>query len=101
VVISIVVMIITVLVCAAGAMMGLLSLAFLDHCPPGSCSPTGAVSAAFGTVALAVLAGVTGIILTIVRLANRKPGWPFALGTLAACLGIFLLGAMAYSMAVG
>lgn len=98
---SILAMNLTVLVCAAGAMMGLFSLAFLDHCPPGSCSAAGAVTAAVGTVAIAGLLGFTGMILTIVRLATRKPGWPFALGTLAGCVAVFVLGALAYTVAVG
>lgn len=94
-------MILTVLVCAAGAMMALFSMAFLDYCPPGSCSAAGAVTAAVGTVMVAGLLGFAGIILTIVRLATRKPGWPSALGTLAGCVAVFVLGAMAYIVAVG
>lgn len=94
--ISIIIMIITVLVGGAGAVMGFFSLAFLDYCPPESCSVDGAVTTAMVTVGIAALIVLTGVVLTIVRLGARKPAWPFALGTLAACLGVFFLGATAY-----
>ena len=39
------------------------------------------------TVVIAGFLAVTGIITTIVRLVARKTAWPFAVGTLALCLG--------------
>lgn len=99
--ISILLMIMTVLVGGVGAVMGLMSVAFLDYCPPESCSVNGAVTTAMMTVGIAALIVLTGVILTISRLVARKPGWPFALGTLAACLGVFFLGAVAYTAVVG
>lgn len=97
---SIVVIVLTVLLVGAGAVMGLFSLAFLDHCPPGTCSVEGAVTASMMTVVIAGFLAVTGIITTIVRLLARKTAWPFAVGTLALCLGVFFLGAIAYTAAV-
>jgi uncharacterized membrane protein HdeD (DUF308 family) len=52
------------------------------------------------TVAIAALVGLTGIITTIVRLATRKRAWPFAVGALATCVAVFLMGALAYVGAV-
>lgn len=98
--VSIIVVIITVLVGGAGAIMGLFSLAFLDYCPPETCSVDGAVITAMTTVGAAAAIVLTGVVLTIVRLVARKPAWPFALGTLAACLGVFFFGAMAYTTVV-
>ena len=98
--ISIIVMILTVLACGGGAIMGLFSVAFLDYCPPESCSADRAVTAAIGTVAAAGLIGMAGLILTTVRLTTRKSGWPFAVGTLAAVIAVFFLGAFAYTAAV-
>ena len=99
--VSIIVMIITVFTGGAGAVMGLFSLAFLDHCPPETCSADAAVTVAMTTVGIAALIALTGLILTIARLGARKRGWPFAVGTLAAMLVVFFLGAMAYTVAVG
>lgn len=93
-------MVMTVLMVGGGAVMGVFSLAFLDHCPPETCSVDGAVTASMTTVAVAGLIAVAGIITTIVRLMTRKTAWPFAVGTLAICLAVFFLGAMAYTAAV-
>lgn len=98
--ISVIVMVITVLGGGAAAVMGLLSLAFLDNCPPESCSVNGAITAVMTTVAVAGIIGVGGLIFTIVRLGARKTAWPFALGTMAACFAVFAVGAMALTAAV-
>jgi hypothetical protein len=93
-------MVVTVLIVCFGAVMGFLSLAFLDHCPPATCSVGGAVTASMTTVGIAGLTAVAGIITTIVRLVNRKVSWPFAVGTLALCVAIFFFGAIAFQAAV-
>lgn len=98
--ISIIVMVLTVLVCGAGAFMGLFSLAFLDYCPPESCSVDGAVTSVMATVAIAALIGLAGVIVTIIRLTTRKRAWPFAVGTLATCIAVFFLGVFAYTAAI-
>ena len=99
--VSIIVMAITVFTGGAGAVMGLFSLAFLDHCPPESCSANAAVSVVMTTVGVAALIALTGLIVTIARLGARKKAWPFAVGTMTAMLVVFFLGAMAYTVAVG
>lgn len=101
VVVSIILMVAVVVVGACASVMGIFSLAFLDHCPPATCSAEGAVTAVMGALAAAALAGVTGIVLTIVALARRKPGWPFAAGTLAVVFGVLFAGMVGYSVAVG
>lgn len=98
--VSVVCMLLAVVFGAAGAMVGLMMVAFLDHCPPATCSVEGAVSAVVGSVALAALAGLVGMVLTIIRLTTRKPGWPFAVGTLGAMGAVFVLGAIGYGAAV-
>lgn len=97
---SIVLMILTALAVGTGAVIGLFSLAFLDYCPPATCSADGAVTAVVTAVAIAGLVAIAGVITTIVRLAARKTGWPFAVGTLVLCVGVFFLGAIAYMAAV-
>jgi len=98
--VSILLIVLTVLTVGAGSLMGVFSLAFLDNCPPQTCSVDGAVSASMTTVAIAALVGLAGIVTTIVRLATRKRAWPFGVGTLAACIAVFVVGAMAYTGAV-
>lgn len=98
--VSVITMVLTVLLVCGGAFMGLMSLAFLDHCPPATCSVDGAVTASMTTVVIAGLVAVAGIVATIVRLVLRKKAWPLAIGTMALCLAVFFLGAMAYTAAV-
>lgn len=98
--ISVLLMVLTVLTVGAGAVMGVFSVAFLDHCPRPRCSAEGAVTASMMTVAIAALVGLAGIIMTIVRLTRRKRAWPFALGTLGASMAVFVVGAFAYTAAV-
>ena len=78
----------------------MFSLAFLDHCPPATCSVDGAVTAVMTALALAALVGLVGMVLTIVRLAqrNRRGRSP---GTLGCCVVVLFGGAMAYTVAVG
>jgi len=75
--VSIGALIVTVAFGVVAAAMGLFSLAFLDYCPPESCSAEGAATAV-GTALLAAFAiGVVGLLVTVVQLYRRKPGWPF------------------------
>ncbi|MFG1932818.1 hypothetical protein ACGFK1_19560 [Mycobacterium sp. NPDC048908] len=99
--ISIVVLVMTVAFGVLAATMGLFLLAFLDHCPPETCSVDGAVSAV-GTTLLAVCGiGVVGMVVTVIQLYRRKPGWPFAVATLLLCGVAVVLGGVGYSIAVG
>jgi hypothetical protein len=99
--ISIVVIVMTVVIGAGGAFLGMFSLAFLDSCPPATCSVDGAVTAVMTAVGIAALVGLVGIIVTVVQLARHKLAWPFAVGTLVLCLAVLFVGGIAYSVAVG
>ncbi|BBX16338.1 hypothetical protein CRI77_26685 [Mycolicibacterium duvalii] len=99
--ISIAVLVLTVLIGGAAAVFGLFLLAFLDHCPPATCSIEGAVNAVFTALLVAAGVGLTGLILTVIQLVRARPGWPFAVGTLALCLLTLFLGGVGYSAAVG
>lgn len=98
--ISVIVLVVTVLVTAAGSVMSFFVVAFLDYCPPATCSVDGAVTASLMTIAVSVLAAVAGLIVTILRLGHRKTAWPFAVGTLGVCVLVFFCGAIAYTAAV-
>lgn len=98
--ISIIVLVLTALMIAAGGFFGLFSLAFLDHCPPESCSEQGAVNAVGNALFAAVGIGVVGLTTTAVQLSRRRRGWPIATATLVLCLIAFVIGGVGYSMAV-
>ena len=99
--ISIGALILTVVFGGAAAVMGLFSLAFLDHCPPESCSAEGAATAVGIALLSAFAIGVIGLVVTVIRLVRRKPGWPFAVATFVLCAVAVVLGGVGYAMAVG
>jgi len=99
--VSIIVMVLTALLSTTAGFLGLLSLAFLDYCPPETCSAEGAVGAVLTALAIAGLVTVAGIIVTIVQLVRRKVAWPFAVGTLVLCLVVLAMGGVGYIAAVG
>ena len=99
--ISIAALVATVLLGAVAVFNGIFSLAFLDSCPPATCSVDGAVNAVFTALLAAAGIGVVGVVLTVVALVRRKPGWPFAVGTLVLCTMAVFLGGVGYAAAVG
>ena len=98
--ISVIVLVLTVLLGGAASVMGFFSLAFLDYCPPATCSVDGAVTAVLATIAIAAVSVLTGLIITIVRLGQRKTAWPLAVGTLGLLMVVFFVGAIAYTAVV-
>ncbi len=86
---------------ATAAFFGLFSLAFLDHCPPATCSVDGAVNAVFTSLLTVAATGLIGLVVTVIQLVRRKPAWPFAVGTFVLCGVAISLGAIGYSAAVG
>lgn len=99
--VSILMMVLTVLLGAVAAVIGVFSLAFLDHCPPATCSADGAVAAVMGALAAAALVGVTGVVLTMIAIGRRKRSWPLAVGTFVLCLVVLFGGFLGYVAAVG
>jgi hypothetical protein len=92
-------LIVTVAFGVLAAAMGLFSLAFLDYCPPESCSAEGAATAAGRALLAAFAIGVVGLVVTVVQLYRRKPGWPFGVATFVLCAVV--LGGVGYAIAVG
>jgi hypothetical protein len=99
--ISVAALTLTAVVGGVGAVGGLFSLAFLDYCPPESCSADGAASAVLGSVLIAALVGLAGLTVTIIRLVRRRPGWPFAIATLCTCVVVLCAGFLGYVVATG
>ena len=99
--VSIAALLLTVILGVVAAFFGLFSLAFLDHCPPESCSTDGAVTAVATALVTAAAIAVIGLTLTIVRLYRRRPAWPFAVATVVLCGIAIFLGGVGYAVAVG
>ena len=99
--ISIISLVLTLLLGGSAAVMGFFLLAFLDYCPPETCSAEGAVTAVGISLIVAVVVGLVGLVVTIVQLVRRSPAWPFAVGTLLLCGVICAFGFAGYFAAVG
>jgi hypothetical protein len=99
--VSIGALVLTVAFGVVAAVMGLFSLAFLDYCPPQSCSADGAATAILTALLAAFAIGVVGLVVTVIQLYRRKQAWPFAVGTLVLCAVAVGLGGVGYAMAVG
>lgn len=99
--VSIGALILTVAFGVVAAVMGLFSLAFLDYCPPETCSAEGAATAVGTALLAAVAIGIVGLVLTVIQLYRRRPAWPFAVGTLVLCAVAVGLGGVGYAMSVG
>lgn len=99
--VSVTALILTVVLGAVASFFGLFSLAFIDSCPPASCSVEGAVTAVMVALSIAAVIGVVGLVVTVVQLFRRKRSWPFAVATLALCTITVFLGGVGYVLAVG
>jgi hypothetical protein len=98
---SITLIVLTVLSWGFAAFFGLFLLAFLDHCPPATCSADGAMLAIGSALLVAAVIAVIGVTITVVRLVRRKTAWPIALGTLLLCLAAYVCGIVGYFVSVG
>ena len=79
VVLSVVALVLGGAVVAVGVTLAVLLAA---HPPTSS---TGALVSVGGPVVVAIAAGFAGLAVTVVRIVDRRPSWPFALATLAVC----------------
>ena len=98
---SVVTLIVSGLLVAFGILVGVMSVLFLDYCPPATCSADGAVAASGIAMLAAVAIGIGGMVLTITRIVRRRISWPFSVGTFVLCLMVLALGFFAYRRAVG
>ncbi len=99
--VSITLLVLTLIGVVGGAFIGLFMLAFLDYCPPETCSTDGAVAAIFGGFGVATLVLLLGGVLAIVQMARRKLAWPVAAATLVLCTTACIGGYVGYFVAVG
>jgi hypothetical protein len=99
--ISIIALVLTVVLGVCAAVMGLFLVAFIDYCPPETCSIDGAVTAVGTALMIAFVVGLAGTVVTVVQLVRRSPAWPFAVGTLVLCGVVCVLGGVGYGVAVG
>lgn len=98
-VISVTALVFTVMLGGLAVLVGIFSLAFLDHRTHSSAD--GAVAAVIVTLAVSGLLGIVGFTATAVRLARRRIAWPFSVGTLVVCMLTLMTGALWFASTVG
>ncbi|HVX09363.1 hypothetical protein [Humibacter sp.] len=102
---DIVVSVITWLV--TGAFIGMASfiavfgLAFLDYCPPQSCSAEAAVACLFAAGTASVVVALAGFVWGLVRMFHRQPSWWMTVGAFVLCVGCWAGGFVSAARAVG
>jgi hypothetical protein len=99
--VSITAMVMTVVFGAFAAFIGVFMLAFLDTCPPATCSVEGAIGTVGGALLITAVGGVVGITVTCLQLTRRKPAWPVAVFTFVLCVLICIVGVYLFGAAVG
>ncbi|WP_155926345.1 hypothetical protein [Mycolicibacterium sp. CBMA 234] len=99
--VSITMLVLTFVGGGVAAFFGLFAMAFTDYCPQATCDIDAGVNAMAAGFVVAALVGVAGTAVTVVRLTQRKTAWPFAVGTMALCAVMCLLGIGGYFAAVG
>ena len=83
---------------ASTGMVGVASAVDCRQLRPAHCGlPPQVGTALFAAFAI----GVVGLVVTVIQLYRRKPGWPFAVATFALCALAIVLGGVGYAMAVG
>ena len=94
-------LLLTVILGAVVARVGLYLLMVLDACPNLTCNVgrTAGLVGADLTIGYAVAA--LGLVLTVIRLVLRKRAWPFAVGTLVVYAVISLAGGLGYFAVAG
>ena len=86
---------------ALGVFGGAFLVAFLDYCPPPGCSSSRILVSVVGSLVVAVAAGIAGLAVTALRIAERRISWPFAVATLVLAGTAIAVGAADYTSAIG
>lgn len=85
----------------AAAGTELFVMAFTDYCPAATCNANNAFVSIVVALSAAAAVIVLGVLLAIIRIVRRRPGWPFAAATLLLSLVAEALGFVGYVAAVG
>ena len=99
--ISVIAILATILFGAIAAFFGVFFLAFMDTCHPETCSAEGAIASVSISLFAAAIVGLTGLVVTTLKLVRRNRAWPFAIGTFAVCVAVCGLGAVGFIVANG
>ncbi|MEQ3554422.1 hypothetical protein WIS52_28485 [Pseudonocardia nematodicida] len=86
---------------ALGVFGGVFLMAFLDYCPPRTCSSLNILVSVGGSLVVAVAAGIAGLAMTVLRIVERRVSWPFAAVTLLIAAAAIAFGAADYTTAIG
>jgi hypothetical protein len=100
VVLSTLVLVVAAVLVAMGVFFGVFSVAFLDDCSPPRCRADDAWLAVGSALIAAVVLGLLGLVVTIVRLTRRRAAWPFASMALLLVVLALAAGVVGYVAAV-
>ncbi|MBJ7339150.1 hypothetical protein [Mycolicibacterium sp.] len=100
-IVSVVALLATVVFGAVSARVALYLLLVLDACPNLTCNVGRATTVVGVDLVIALVIGIVGFAVTIVKLVRRRRAWPYAVGTFVLCVVACLVGVLGYFAAAG
>lgn len=101
IILSIVVWLITAAFIGISSFIAIFSLAFIDYCPPQSCSSEAAFSCLFAAGAASVVVAIAGFISGLVRMLRGATSWWLTVGAFVLCAACWGVGFITAARAAG
>jgi hypothetical protein len=101
IIVSIVMWVLSVGLIGVAAFVALFGLAFIDYCPPESCSAQGAFLSLMVAGVASIFLLLTGLTWGIVRIVERQTSWWVGLGALVLSLACWIIGFVGAAKSVG
>ncbi|GAB3611163.1 MULTISPECIES: hypothetical protein [Humibacter] len=101
IIISVVVWLVTGAFISIASFAAIFGLAFLDYCPPQSCSSEAAVACLFAAGAASVVVALAGFVGGLVRMLRRASSWWITLGAFVLCVACWMVGFISAWRAIG
>jgi hypothetical protein len=101
IILSVIIWLITGAFIGISAFISIVSLAFVDYCPPQSCSSEAAFSCLFAAGVASLVVAIAGLIGGLVRMFQGRTSWWMTVGAFVLCVACWLVGFVTAARAVG
>lgn len=101
IIVSVMIWLMTGAFIGVSAFIAIFSLAFIDYCPPQSCSSEAAFSCLFAAGVASVVVAIGGFVGGLIRILRRAPSWWVSVGAFVLCLICWAGGFISAARAVG
>ncbi|MGN6125964.1 MAG: hypothetical protein ACTHON_05325 [Humibacter sp.] len=101
IVLSIVVWVMTGALIGIATFVALFGLAFIDYCPPASCSANGALLSLMVAGVASVVVALAGLAGGLVLIVQHRISWWVTVGAFVLCLACWVAGFVGAAKAIG